>query len=140
MGETSATDDDVQIIIPREREEVSKNLKSLEEKGAKRGKYHMWTLEEKIELGTYVNKYTVAKTVRDFQHKYPGLTKQSVSDFKKVALKPPKLRKQGRPFLLPEGIMKKTIDLVRCLRLRGAPISTAVITSVAKGIIEANDR
>jgi len=30
--------------------------------------------------------------------------------------------------------------LVKCLRLRGAPITTAVITSVAKGIIEANDR
>ena len=101
----------------------------------------MWTLEEKIEIGSYANKYTVAKTVRDFQHRYPGLKKQSVSDFKKITLNPPKkLKKQGRPSLLPEDIMKKTIELVRCLRLRGAPISIAVVTSVAKGIIEANDR
>ena len=136
MVETSATDDDVQIITPRERE-VSKNLKPLEEKVAKLRKYRMWTLEEKIELGTYASKYTAAKTVRDFLRKYSGLRKQSVSDFKKGELKPPKLKKQGRLFLLPEDIMKKKIDLVRCLRLRGALISTAVITSVARDIVEA---
>ena len=118
LGETSATTDDEPIITPREREEVRKSLLSLEEKGAKRGKYRMWTLEEKIEIGSYANKYTVAKTVRDFQHRYPGLKKQSVSDFKKITLNPPKkLKKQGRPSLLPEDIMKKTIELVRCLRL-----------------------
>ena len=36
--------------------------------------------------------------------------------------------------------MNKTIQLVKVLRLKGAPISTPVITNIAKGIIEANDR
>ena len=63
-----------------------------------------------IEVGVYVSKYTVAKTVQDFQHN--GLTEQVVSDFKKVAVKLTKFKKQGRPSLLPEEIMKKTIDIV----------------------------
>ena len=64
-----------------------------------------------------------------------------MSDFKKVALAPPKkLNKRGRPSLHPEEIINKTIQLVKALRLKGAPISTTVITSIAKGIIEANDR
>ena len=129
-------DDDIQIITPREKEEVSKNLKKVEETGVKRGKYKTWTLDEKVEIGKYAITHTVGKAVRDLSHKYPGLSKQSVSDFKKVALAPPKKsNKRGRPFLLLEEIMNKTIQLVKALRLKGAPISTPVITSIAKGII-----
>ena len=47
---------------------------------------------------------------------------------------------RGRPTLLPEELMAKTIDVVSSLRLRGAPVSSAVIRAVAKGIITANDR
>ena len=36
--------------------------------------------------------------------------------------------------------MKKTIDVVKALRLKGAPVSASVITSVAVGIINATDR
>ena len=35
--------------------------------------------------------------------------------------------------------MKKTIETVNALRLKGAPVSASVINSVAKGIILAND-
>ena len=35
--------------------------------------------------------------------------------------------------------MKKTIDTVAGLRLKGAPVSAAAINSVAKGIVLAND-
>ena len=102
----------------------------------------MWTLEEKVEIGSYAVKTSVAKTVRDLSHKYPGLTKQSVSDFRKHASEPEKMKKkkQRRPTLLPEEIMTKTINLVKALRLKGASITSQVINSVPRGIIEANDR
>ena len=142
-SEALEEDDGVQIVTPREKEEVSKNLKKLEEtKTNKRGKYRMWTLEEKVEIGSYAVKTSVAKTVAGLSHKYPGLTKQSVSDFRKHASEPEKMtkKKQGRPTLLPEEIMTKTTNLVKALRLKGAPITSQVINSVARGIIEANDR
>ena len=44
------------------------------------------------------------------------------------------------PTLLPEERMAKTIDVVSSLQLRGAPVSSAFITAMAKGIITANDR
>ena len=47
---------------------------------------------------------------------------------------------RGRRTLLQEELMAKTIDVVSSLLLRGAPVSSAVITAVAKGIITANDR
>ena len=142
-SEAPEEDDEVQIITQREEEEVRRNLLELEEeKPAKRGKYRVWKLEEKVEIGSYANRTYVAKAVRDLSHKYPGLTKQSVSDFRKHASEPEKMKKkkQGRPTLLPEEIMTKTIKLVKALRLRGAPITCQVINSVARGIVEANDR
>ena len=36
--------------------------------------------------------------------------------------------------------MEKTIEIIKGLRLKGAPVSAAIINSVAKGIINANDR
>ena len=57
------------------------------------------------------------------------------SDIKKIVKK-----KTGRPTLLPESLMKKVIETVANLRLRGAPIYSAVIRAVARGIIIANDR
>ena len=89
-------------------------------------------------------------TVNHLSGKYPQLTRQTVNDFKKsynelreksggkevnlIAKKP-----RGHPTLLPEEFMAKTIDVVSSLRLRGAPVSSVVITAVAKGIITAND-
>ena len=36
--------------------------------------------------------------------------------------------------------MKKTIDTISALRLRGASVTSSVINAVAKGIVQANDR
>ena len=49
-------------------------------------------------------------------------------------------KKTGRPTLLPENLMKKVIETVANLRLKGAPVSAAVIRAVARGVIIANDR
>ena len=70
----------------REKEEVAKQLKRLEEKPKGRGKYKTWTVAEKVEIGNYAIQYSVAAAVRDFSKKYPKLSKQTVSDFKNVCL------------------------------------------------------
>ena len=49
------------------------------------------------------------------------------------------IKKRGRPSILPENIMAKTIEMVKCLRLKGAPVSSSVIVAVARGMILAND-
>ena len=49
-------------------------------------------------------------------------------------------RKRGRPALLPDDLMKKTIETIQDLRLKGAPVTAAVINAIAKGIVMANDR
>ena len=82
--------------------------------------------------------------------KYPELTRQTVSDFAKAyrELKSKnkdsdvafiEKKKIGRPSILPEYIMKKTLDTVDALRLKGAPVSSTVVNAVAKGIVMAND-
>ena len=85
------------------------------------------------------------KLFRDLSKKYPGLRKQSVSDFKRRVkdgcdVKELKNKKRGRKQLLSEEFMEKTIEIIKGLWLKGAPVSTAIINSVAKGIINANDR
>ena len=49
-------------------------------------------------------------------------------------------KKQGRPSLLPEDVMEKTISIVKSLRLKGAPVTYSVIAAVAKGAVIASDR
>ena len=64
--------------------------------------------------------------------------KQKESSGKEVTIL--KAKKRGRPKLLPEEIMKKAIQTIEALRLKGAPISYYVINAIAKGIVVANDR
>ena len=47
--------------------------------------------------------------------------------------------KNGRPTLLHENIMKKVIESVTNLRLGGAPVSSAVVRALERGVIIAND-
>ena len=78
--------EDVRTTIPNftEREAASVKDSLQQNESRKRGKYHKWTVEEKKEVGEYAVRHGPAKTVRALQTKYPGLTKQSVHDFKKV--------------------------------------------------------
>ena len=66
-----------------------------------------------------------ASTVRAMGLKYPGFKRQTVSDFKLAQV---------------ENLMKKVIETVTNLRLRGTPVSAAVTCAVPRGIIVANDR
>ena len=52
-----------------------------------------------------------------------------------------KTRKRERPAkLLPEEIINKTIKTLLDLRLKGGPVSSAVINAIARGIVMAEDR
>ena len=42
--------------------------------------------------------------------------------------------------MLPDDLMKKTIKLIEALRLKGAPVTSRVVSSAARGIITANDQ
>ena len=68
--------------------------------------------------------------MRLLKGKYPRLTKQTASDFKKAFIQVKQtavgpvneitFRKRGRPALLPDDLMKKTIETIQALRLKGA--------------------
>ena len=88
--------------------------------------------------------------MRLLKGKYPRLTEQTVSNFKKAFIQAKQtavgpvneitFRKSGQPALLPDDLMKKTIEMVQSLRLNGAPVTAAVINGIAKEIVIANDR
>ena len=113
-------------------------------------KYAKYSPEQKAEIGRYAANTNIASAVRKYQADFPNLRKQTVYEFKKAYLKKKestgkevtilKAKKRGRPKLLPEEIMKKAIQTIKALRLKGAPISYNIINAIAKGIVVANDR
>ena len=68
----------------REKEDVVKQLNEKEESVKKRGKYRTRSVTEKLDIGEYSIRHGVASTLTYFSSKYPGISKQSISDFKKV--------------------------------------------------------
>ena len=78
------------------------------------------------------------------------LSIQTVHKFKKVYLKEKeatnkevtvlKSRKRGRPKLLLEDNMAKTIQTVKALCLKGALVSNVVINATSKGVVMAEGR
>ena len=110
----------------------------------------MWTPQQRLEIGEHAAKNGDPSTLRFLSSKYPCLTKQSITEFKKAYNEGKRkgadlsegilMRSRCRPTLLPETLMKKAIDTICALRLRGAPVTSSVINAVAKGIVQANDR
>ena len=110
----------------------------------------MWTPQQRLEIDEHAAKNGNASTIRFLSSKYPRLTKQSITEFKKAYNKGKQkgadlsdgivMKSRGRPTLLPETLMKKTIDTISALRLRGAPVISSLINAVAKGIVQANGR
>ena len=139
---------EVICLTPIVRHEVNKHLKIAEEKigGSLRGKYRKYTDQERAEIGKYAAMHGVAKTVRKFQ-----VSQQSASDFKRKLNELKRAspsesvteiagKKRGRPSLLPEELMDKTIEIIKALRLKAAPVSYSIIAAVAKGVVIAHDR
>ena len=149
-SETLATEQD--NLSQRERENAIDELHVVEESKGKRSKYRVWTPAQTAEIDKHAADHGNAYTVRILGLKYPGLKRQTVTDFKLTDLKLKKSneaansdikkivkKKAGRPTLLPESLMKKVTETVANLRLRGAPVSSAVIRAVARGAIIVND-
>ena len=114
-------------------------------------KYCVWTPQQRLDIGEHTAKNGNASTLRFLSSKYPRLTKQSITEFKKAYNQGKQkgadlsegivMKSRGRPTLLPETLMKKkAIDTISALRLRGTPITSSVINAFAKGIVQANDR
>ena len=112
--------------------------------------YSRYFPEQKAEIGRYAASTNIASAVRKYEADFLNLRKQIVLEFKKAYLKQKeysgkevtilKPKKRGCPKLLPEEIMKKAIQIIKALRLKGAPISYNVINAFAKRIVVANDR
>ena len=89
--------------------------------------------------------------MRKYEQTYPGIKQQSVSSFKRkykelksrdplVEVNEIGAKKQGRPSLLPEELMKKSLDIIKALRLKAAPVSYSVMAAVARGVVISHDR
>ena len=138
------------LVTENEVREVTKALRDKEQPKEKRGKCNKWTDEQRGEIFRMSSCCGVSAAIKKLKVKYPNLSKQTVSDFKKAYDKA-KLstntlvdalpdKKRGRPALMPEDLMAKTIEIIESMRIKGAPISANVINSIGKGVVMANDR
>ena len=97
---------------------------------------------ERAEIVQYAAQHGVAKTVRKFEIKYPGIKQQSVSYFKwkyelkrtnpSVLLSEIETKKRGHPSLLPYKLMKRSINIIKALRLKAAPVSYIGMSAVER--------
>ena len=71
------------FLPEREKEEVVKSY-TVEVSSKKRGKYKIWTIEQKLEIGSYVIRHGISSTVSHYSKEYPGISKQSICEFKRV--------------------------------------------------------
>ena len=96
-------------------------------------------------IGCYAATLTTAAAVKRYQLTYHTVSKQTVHKFTKAYLKEKEAtnkqvnilrsKKCGRLKLLPKDIMAKTIQTVKASCLKGAPVSSVVINSIAKGVV-----
>ena len=110
----------------------------------------MWTPQQRLEIGEHAAKNGNFSTIRFLCSKYSRLTKQSITEFKKAYNEGKQkganlsegivMKNRGRPTLLPETLLKKTIHTITALRLRRAPVTFSVINAVAKEIVQVNDK
>ena len=94
----------------------------------------MWTPQQRLEIGKHAAKNGNASTLRflpDFKKAY-NEDKQKGADLSEGIV----MKSRGMPILLPETLMKKTIDTNSALTLRIAPATSSVINAV----VQANDR
>ena len=59
-------------------------MKLVQEKGKKQKKYRLWTPEERAEIGKYAFDHSNKSTLLHMHQKYPELTHQTITEFKKA--------------------------------------------------------
>ena len=84
----------------------------------------MLTSQQRLEIGEHAAKNGNASTFWFLSSKYPRLTKQSITEFKKAYNEGKQkgadlsegivMKSKGRPTLLPETLRKKTIRHYQC--------------------------
>ena len=99
-------------LTSQETEDVSKDLKKMQDKEKKRNKYCMWKPQQWLEIGKHAAKTGNVSTLRFLSSIYLRLAefkkaynegKQKGADLSEgIAMK-----SRGRPTLLPEALMKK---------------------------------
>ena len=104
----------------------------------------------RAKIGYYAVATTTAVAVKRYQLTYRTLSKQTIHGFKKAYLKEKETtnkevtvmrsKTRGRPKLLSEDIMAKTIQTVEAVRLNAAQVSSAVINAIVKGVAMAENR
>ena len=130
-------DDDVICLTPIEKMEVRTELKKLEEKQTGRSKYVKYSAKQRAEIGEFASKYSVSTAMKHFREKYPEIRSLGGPSAEVTEIGP---KKRGRPSLLPDELMAKTVEIVKALRLKGAPVSYAVMAAVARGVVISQDR
>ena len=127
------------------------HLKEVEDKKAGWSSYCKYTKTDRDAIGKYTANHGIANAVRKCKQRFPAIKQHSVSDFKRryIELKSTnsseavteiQAKKRGRPFLLPDEPMTKTVGIIEALRLKAAPISYSVMAAVARGAILSHDK
>ena len=141
IEEKEKTVKSIDLLARNEVRNVKSQLEKEESLGSgKRKPYVKWAPEQRAKSGERAHKHGISSALKHFAGEYPNLEKQTVFEFKKAYEKlkssqqdVTKLdsKKPGGPKLLPEDLMKKTIETVHSLRLKRAPISSSIINAIA---------
>ena len=100
----------------RERIEVRKALEH--QTPVKRGKYKSWTAKDRAEIGKYACNYGNKATKVHFATKHPGLTRQTIDNFKRYYKEEKQKNKaktsEGLIRIHPGSVRKQNINGKRC--------------------------
>ena len=149
-------------IVPSSRiEAVNAAVKPVIEEqmdgnSSSRGKYEIFSPDEKAKIGKRAAEFGVLATIRHFSKKYPDrvlkeatvrgwknkykneLLKLKKSD-KEVVVRELVDRKRGRPLLLGNELDQQVQAYVNDLHLNGGIVNTAIVVATGEGIIKDYD-
>lgn len=125
---------------------------STSKKRAARGKYTIYTDEDRATIGKYASQHGNDRARKKFLDKYPKLTESTVRNFKKMYLKKVKEERQkgGVPCVsklpvLPKGRPPLMLDLdhklltfLKAVRTKGGVVNIHVVRAAALALIQSN--
>ena len=154
-------------VVPSSRiEAVNKVVKPIVEEAMKaeakgnslgsRGKYEIFSADEKAMIGKRAAEHGVLSTIRHFSKVYPNrdLKESTVRGWKNryineiaqlkkagkdVVVRELVDKKRGRPLLLGKELDAEVQAYIHDLRLAGCAVNTAVVIATAEGIVEDYD-
>ena len=140
------------LAISAANREVRAAIEEQRKKSKKRGPYTVFTAQERARIGKYALDHGVTaarrwymaqkqtkigeSTIRVFMQRY----RQERSKDPNVSVSALHLKKRGRPVLLGEKMDAMVQEYVEMIRDKGGAISTAIVKSGARGILNSLDR